>query len=107
MNPARRLGADRDLKPENILLHDSGHIMLTDFDLSKQASVTAPQVKQSMFGRWALGLGGASGLVVEDWIFRGHRVQQLRKCGLRLRWALGQGERQVWWFAVEGIVTAP
>eukprot|EP00833_Pecoramyces_ruminatium_P012905 jgi/Orpsp1_1/1186937/evm.model.d7180000054231.1 len=25
----------RDLKPENILLHASGHIMLTDFDLSK------------------------------------------------------------------------
>ncbi|KAI9021493.1 kinase-like domain-containing protein [Phycomyces nitens] len=25
----------RDLKPENILLHQSGHIMLTDFDLSK------------------------------------------------------------------------
>ncbi|RKP25285.1 kinase-like domain-containing protein, partial [Syncephalis pseudoplumigaleata] len=27
----------RDLKPENILLHESGHIMLTDFDLSKQS----------------------------------------------------------------------
>ncbi len=26
----------RDLKPENILLHKSGHIMLSDFDLSKQ-----------------------------------------------------------------------
>jgi protein-serine/threonine kinase len=26
----------RDLKPENILLHATGHIMLTDFDLSKQ-----------------------------------------------------------------------
>ena len=26
----------RDLKPENILLHRSGHIMLSDFDLSKQ-----------------------------------------------------------------------
>lgn len=26
----------RDLKPENILLHESGHIMLSDFDLSKQ-----------------------------------------------------------------------
>ncbi|KAJ3410791.1 hypothetical protein HDV05_003220 [Chytridiales sp. JEL 0842] len=25
----------RDLKPENILLHQTGHIMLTDFDLSK------------------------------------------------------------------------
>lgn len=25
----------RDLKPENILLHQSGHIMLSDFDLSK------------------------------------------------------------------------
>lgn len=28
----------RDLKPENILLHKSGHIMLSDFDLSVQAS---------------------------------------------------------------------
>ncbi len=27
-----------DLKPENILLHASGHIMLTDFDLSKAAA---------------------------------------------------------------------
>ncbi|GAA5988432.1 hypothetical protein JCM11641_005340 [Rhodosporidiobolus odoratus] len=27
----------RDLKPENILLHETGHIMLSDFDLSKQA----------------------------------------------------------------------
>lgn len=27
----------RDLKPENILLHKSGHIMLSDFDLSIQA----------------------------------------------------------------------
>ncbi|KAF9345920.1 serine/threonine protein kinase, AGC [Mortierella sp. AD094] len=28
----------RDLKPENILLHHTGHIMLTDFDLSKQST---------------------------------------------------------------------
>ncbi|KAI9821973.1 MAG: serine/threonine protein kinase, AGC [Pycnora praestabilis] len=28
----------RDLKPENILLHQSGHIMLSDFDLSKQTT---------------------------------------------------------------------
>jgi len=27
----------RDLKPENVLLHESGHIRLTDFDLSKAA----------------------------------------------------------------------
>ena len=30
----------RDLKPENILLHQSGHIMLSDFDLSKQSEST-------------------------------------------------------------------
>lgn len=31
----------RDLKPENILLHASGHILLTDFDLSySQGSTT-------------------------------------------------------------------
>ncbi|KAG8965805.1 hypothetical protein FRC03_012932 [Tulasnella sp. 419] len=27
----------RDLKPENILLHQTGHIMLSDFDLAKQS----------------------------------------------------------------------
>ncbi|CAD6449160.1 c9d2fb60-e0d8-4ba7-94e2-67f61e6e0b8a [Sclerotinia trifoliorum] len=35
----------RDLKPENILLHQSGHIMLSDFDLSKQS---APGGKPTM-----------------------------------------------------------
>jgi len=41
----------RDLKPENILLHETGHIMLTDFDLSKQAATTmGPQVVKKMFG---------------------------------------------------------
>lgn len=42
----------RDLKPENILLHESGHVRLTDFDLSKQAviQVTPKLVKPSLFG---------------------------------------------------------
>lgn len=41
----------RDLKPENILMHASGHIMLTDFDLSKQAATSVgPQVVKKMFG---------------------------------------------------------
>mmetsp|Transcript_16936 Transcript_16936/g.41362 ORF Transcript_16936/g.41362 Transcript_16936/m.41362 type:complete len:464 (+) Transcript_16936:146-1537(+) len=57
----------RDLKPENILLHDTGHIMLTDFDLSKQAAVTAPVVKQSFFSN-LLGSGskGGAGCIVID-----------------------------------------
>ncbi|KAI8072757.1 kinase-like domain-containing protein [Gongronella butleri] len=38
----------RDLKPENILLHQSGHIMLTDFDLSKgSSSPGAPGIVRS------------------------------------------------------------
>jgi protein-serine/threonine kinase len=42
----------RDLKPENILLHASGHIMLTDFDLSK-ASITPlkPTVVKKLFSK--------------------------------------------------------
>ncbi|KAI9020117.1 kinase-like domain-containing protein [Phycomyces nitens] len=32
----------RDLKPENILLHESGHLMLSDFDLSIQAPAAGP-----------------------------------------------------------------
>lgn len=34
--------AYRDLKPENILLHESGHIKLTDFDLSYALGQTKP-----------------------------------------------------------------
>lgn len=38
----------RDLKPENILLHQSGHIMLSDFDLSKQSGeLRAPTIVNS------------------------------------------------------------
>eukprot|EP01126_Amoeba_proteus_P029905 TRINITY_DN2955_c0_g1_i12.p1 TRINITY_DN2955_c0_g1~~TRINITY_DN2955_c0_g1_i12.p1 ORF type:complete len:290 (-),score=66.01 TRINITY_DN2955_c0_g1_i12:115-984(-) len=42
----------RDLKPENILMHASGHIMLTDFDLSKQATnpVQSREVKKQFSG---------------------------------------------------------
>ncbi|KAF3766313.1 serine/threonine-protein kinase nrc-2 [Cryphonectria parasitica EP155] len=43
----------RDLKPENILLHQSGHIMLSDFDLSKQSD---PGGKPTMI----VGKNGAS-----------------------------------------------
>lgn len=34
----------RDLKPENILMHESGHIMLTDFDLSYNRGKTDVQL---------------------------------------------------------------
>merc|ERR1712048_250647 len=33
----------RDLKPENILLHDTGHICLTDFGLSKDLDPNMPE----------------------------------------------------------------
>ncbi|KAJ3127192.1 hypothetical protein HK098_006644 [Nowakowskiella sp. JEL0407] len=41
----------RDLKPENILLHKTGHIMLTDFDLSKPSTTPGQptMVKSSPF----------------------------------------------------------
>ena len=39
-----------DLKPENILMHASGHLMLTDFDLSKQSDhPVKPKVIKSFF----------------------------------------------------------
>ncbi|KAF0917539.1 hypothetical protein E2562_020916 [Oryza meyeriana var. granulata] len=37
----------RDLKPENVLVRDDGHIMLSDFDLSLQCSVSPMLVKSS------------------------------------------------------------
>lgn len=46
----------RDLKPENILLHASGHIRLTDFDLSKQATNPMnPKVIKSLSGSIQMG----------------------------------------------------
>nr|AML77244.1 putative LOV domain-containing protein [Codium fragile] len=41
----------RDLKPENILLHGSGHVMLTDFDLSYAKGATIPRVEMLMGGK--------------------------------------------------------
>mmetsp|Transcript_45239 Transcript_45239/g.73682 ORF Transcript_45239/g.73682 Transcript_45239/m.73682 type:complete len:447 (+) Transcript_45239:144-1484(+) len=37
----------RDLKPENILVHESGHLMLTDFDLSKSMAPINPKILKS------------------------------------------------------------
>ncbi|XP_051121227.1 serine/threonine-protein kinase D6PK isoform X2 [Andrographis paniculata] len=37
----------RDLKPENVLVRDDGHIMLSDFDLSLQCSVSPILMKSS------------------------------------------------------------
>uniref|UniRef100_A0A126WYN5 non-specific serine/threonine protein kinase n=1 Tax=Heterochlamydomonas inaequalis TaxID=179866 RepID=A0A126WYN5_9CHLO len=36
----------RDLKPENILLHHTGHVLLTDFDLSFGKGVTTPKLER-------------------------------------------------------------
>ncbi|KAK9844935.1 hypothetical protein WJX74_008864 [Apatococcus lobatus] len=36
----------RDLKPENILLHSSGHVLLTDFDLSYVTAGTTPRLEK-------------------------------------------------------------
>ena len=36
----------RDLKPENILIHSSGHIKLTDFDLSWSQGETVPDIEK-------------------------------------------------------------
>ena len=55
----------RDLKPENILLHETGHIKLTDFDLSKASQQpTNPQViswEENLFSTclYCLLLGGS------------------------------------------------
>lgn len=40
----------RDLKPENILLHESGHIMLSDFDLSKQSKISGQPTMAGLKG---------------------------------------------------------
>mmetsp|Transcript_20477 Transcript_20477/g.56774 ORF Transcript_20477/g.56774 Transcript_20477/m.56774 type:complete len:721 (-) Transcript_20477:358-2520(-) len=51
----------RDLKPENILLHGSGHIMLTDFDLSFNKGETTPRIEKTFSSSPQSGCtGGAS-----------------------------------------------
>jgi len=40
----------RDLKPENILLHASGHVVLTDFDLSFSQGSTTVQIEKKKNG---------------------------------------------------------
>lgn len=35
----------RDLKPENILMHHTGHVLLTDFDLSYCQGKTQPSIE--------------------------------------------------------------
>ncbi|ELP90527.1 serine/threonine protein kinase nrc-2, putative [Entamoeba invadens IP1] len=53
----------RDLKPENLLLHESGNIMLGDFDLSKVSEKEEAAVFKN-------GLFGSSEVVVEPQNFR-------------------------------------
>ena len=48
----------RDLKPENVLIHSSGHIKLTDFDLSYTKGITEPRVVQ--VGTRTIQVGGSS-----------------------------------------------
>uniref|UniRef100_A0A126WX34 non-specific serine/threonine protein kinase n=1 Tax=Cylindrocapsa geminella TaxID=52679 RepID=A0A126WX34_9CHLO len=38
----------RDLKPENILLQKTGHVLLTDFDLSYAKGSTEPRIERAM-----------------------------------------------------------
>ncbi|MEW5309471.1 MAG: hypothetical protein WDW38_001359 [Sanguina aurantia] len=38
----------RDLKPENILLQSSGHILVTDFDLSYGKGITTPRIEHTV-----------------------------------------------------------
>nr|AML79589.1 putative LOV domain-containing protein [Asteromonas gracilis] len=58
----------RDLKPENILLHQSGHVMLTDFDLSYAKGVTTPKVEKKKAGRVYKVKNGKEYRVDEVWI---------------------------------------
>ncbi|OLY80236.1 Serine/threonine-protein kinase nrc-2 [Smittium mucronatum] len=58
----------RDLKPENILLHETGHIMLTDFDLSKQSHPL-----------------GSPGILKSKGLFANHMALDTKSCTAALR----------------------
>ncbi|GAB0496293.1 hypothetical protein MMPV_007605 [Pyropia vietnamensis] len=53
----------RDLKPENVLMRANGHIALTDFDLSKEATPVSPRIvsqHRSLMKRMTCRLPGSS-----------------------------------------------
>lgn len=59
----------RDLKPENILMRDSGHVALTDFDLSKQAKAVSPTMiehQRTILERLSLMIGGKHSSRLDD-----------------------------------------
>nr|AML77443.1 putative LOV domain-containing protein [Volvox globator] len=53
----------RDLKPENILLHHTGHVLLTDFDLSYSKGITMPRVERVAATNLGAGAVGSSNSV--------------------------------------------
>lgn len=62
----------RDLKPENILLHGSGHVLVTDFDLSYAKGVTNVRVEKVMSEHVNTKTGKVS--TVEDLIMVGEPI---------------------------------
>lgn len=57
----------RDLKPENILLQHTGHVLLTDFDLSYGKGVTTPKLEKKSEGRVMKTESGKS-YVLDDYL---------------------------------------
>ncbi|KAI8103482.1 hypothetical protein M9435_004820 [Picochlorum sp. BPE23] len=60
----------RDLKPENILIHESGHIKLTDFDLSWCQGETIPSVEKIHVPRSATDIENGLSPEREDYIIK-------------------------------------
>ena len=57
----------RDLKPENILMHESGHIMLTDFDLSICSNKVIPRIVTKPYSRCS-GVCMEPDIESDDWV---------------------------------------
>lgn len=60
----------RDLKPENILIHDTGHIKLTDFDLSWCQGETVPSVEKILVPRSASDIENGLSSEQEDYVIK-------------------------------------
>ena len=66
----------RDLKPENILLHGSGHVMLTDFDLSHNKGQTQVTLHRPIQSLPALAPAKCRRVSLHIWPFHGLVVHQ-------------------------------
>uniref|UniRef100_A0A126WY62 non-specific serine/threonine protein kinase n=2 Tax=unclassified Uronema (in: green algae) TaxID=2689038 RepID=A0A126WY62_9CHLO len=87
----------RDLKPENILLHASGHVLLTDFDLSYAQGITEATIEKTVKKRGIKGAKEQYRLVAEPEARANSFVGTEEYLAPEVINASGHGSHVDWW----------